>query len=45
MKPKDYAKQIALASCVYYTVATFLILFIYRPPPPQAGGPQGPPPS
>lgn len=29
MKPKDYAKQIALASCVYYTVATFLILFIY----------------
>ena len=29
MKPKDYVKQIALGACVYYTAATFLLLFIY----------------
>ena len=29
MKPKDFAKHIALGTCVYYTAATFLILFIY----------------
>ncbi len=29
MSTKDYAKKIALGTCVYYTVATFLILFLY----------------
>ncbi len=29
MKLKDYLKKIALDSCVYYTAATFLVLFIY----------------
>ena len=29
MKAKDLAKRIALGSCIYYTAATFLILFIY----------------
>ena len=29
MNPKDLAKRIALGSCIYYTAATFLILFIY----------------
>ena len=29
MNSKDYAKKIALGTCVYYTAATFLILFLY----------------
>ena len=29
MNAKDYTKQIALGACVYYTAATFLLLFIY----------------
>ena len=29
MKAKDYIKHIALWSCVYYTAATFFILFLY----------------
>ncbi len=29
MKGKDFAKHIALWSCVYYTAATFFILFLY----------------
>ena len=29
MSTKDYAKKIALGTCVYYTAATFLILFLY----------------
>ena len=29
MNNKDYAKKIALGTCVYYTLATFLILFLY----------------
>ena len=29
MQSKDYAKHIALFSCVYYTAFTFLILFLY----------------
>ena len=29
MNSKDYAKKIALATCVYYTAATFFILFLY----------------
>ena len=29
MNTKDYAKRIALGTCIYYTAATFLILFLY----------------
>ncbi|MBE6629288.1 MAG: DUF3021 domain-containing protein [Ruminococcaceae bacterium] len=29
MNSKDYAKRILLGTCVYYTVVTFLILFLY----------------
>jgi hypothetical protein len=29
MNAKDYAKKIALGTCIYYTAATFLILFLY----------------
>ena len=29
MSTNEYAKKIALGTCVYYTVATFLILFLY----------------
>ena len=29
MQGKDLAKHIALWSCVYYTAATFFILFLY----------------
>ena len=29
MKPKELIRHVALFSCVYYTAATFLILFIY----------------
>ena len=29
MSTKDYVKKIALDTCVYYTVVTFLILFLY----------------
>lgn len=29
MQAKDYVKHIALWSCVYYTVTTFVILFLY----------------
>ena len=29
MSTKDYAKKIVLGTCVYYTAATFLILFLY----------------
>ncbi len=29
MQGKDYVKHIALWSCVYYTAATFFILFLY----------------
>lgn len=29
MNAKDYVKKIALGSCVYYTAATFLVLFLY----------------
>ena len=29
MNAKDYAKKIALGTCVYYTGATFFILFLY----------------
>ena len=29
MNTKDYVKKIALGTCVYYTAATFLVLFLY----------------
>ncbi len=29
MSTKDFAKKIALGTCVYYTAVTFLILFFY----------------
>ena len=29
MNAKDYLKKIALNSCVYYTAATFFVLFLY----------------
>ena len=29
MNARDYTKKIALGACVYYTAATFLLLFIY----------------
>ena len=29
MNSKDYAKKIALGTCVYYTASTFFILFLY----------------
>ncbi len=29
MNAKDYAKKIALGTCIYYTAVTFLILFLY----------------
>lgn len=29
MKPKDFAKHIALGTCVYYTAATFFLLFVF----------------
>lgn len=29
MSTKDYAKKIAIGTCIYYTAVTFLILFLY----------------
>ena len=29
MKPIDYIKKIALHACIYYTAATFFLLFLY----------------
>ena len=29
MSTKDYAKKIAIGTCIYYTATTFLILFLY----------------